>query len=121
MPAVAKSVERLRTLAQDALTQPTSPEAASAEDGASIAAAIHAAAAGLNNVAAAIGQATAQREPVDQFFGHMTDVLGKISTFLKKRGPWLLGLTPGVLVAIGAITPNAAKAVAAVLKALGAP
>jgi hypothetical protein len=39
--------------------------------------------------------------------------------WVKKWGPWILGSAPGVLLAIGAISPNAAEALAAFLA--GAP
>lgn len=45
-------------------------------------------------------------------FGQRLDAL---CLFFRKRGPWILASAPGVLVAIGAISPNAAKWLATVL------
>lgn len=42
-----------------------------------------------------------------------------LCAWIKKYGPWILGAAPGVLVAIGAISPNAATALKAALAALG--
>lgn len=38
----------------------------------------------------------------------------------KKYGPWLLGASPGVLVAVGAISPSAAAALKAFFSTFGA-
>lgn len=73
----------------------------------------------LSQVAAEIRAATAQREPVDKFFDGATMRLDKLCQFLGKKGPWLLGSVPVVLVSINAISPQAGKALAAFLKAAG--
>lgn len=46
--------------------------------------------------------------------------LDLLCQWLRKKGPWLLASIPGVLVAIQAISPQAAKALATVLQSLGA-
>lgn len=71
---------------------------------------------GLQAVAAAIAANTAQRAPVDHFVAGLGDRLDALCSFLRRRGPWLLASVPGVLMAIGAVTPNAADALAAFLK-----
>lgn len=43
------------------------------------------------------------------------DRLDALCLFFRKRGPWILASAPGVLVAIGAISPNAAKWLATLL------
>lgn len=69
----------------------------------------------MNGIAEAITHATTQREPVDQFYAGAGDRLDKLCHFLTKRGPWILASIPGVLMAVGAITPNAAKAIATII------
>lgn len=48
-------------------------------------------------------------------FGERLDAL---CLFFRKRGPWILASAPGVLVAIGAVSPNAAKWLATFLAGL---
>lgn len=72
----------------------------------------------MHRVADAIVAATAQREPVDQFYEGATERLNLLCAWLKRRGPWLLASIPMVLVAVQAISPEAGKALAAVLQGI---
>lgn len=72
-------------------------------------------------LARSIDKATAQRRAADEFWAKASHSLDSTCRFLKKKGPWLLGITPVVLTSIGIITPNAAHLLATALKAAGAP
>lgn len=81
--------------------------------------AMRAVGAALERVADEIRAATAQREPVDRFYEGASSRLDKLCQFLGKKGPWLLGSAPLVLVSINAISPQAAKTLAVILQGLG--
>lgn len=74
----------------------------------------------MNRIAAALETATKQRAPVDEFYGAATESLHCVRTFLNRWGLPILASIPGVLVTVGAISPNAAKALAEILRAVGA-
>ena len=69
---------------------------------------------------AAIQRAVDILEPGMNTLHGFGERLDGLCAFMKKRGPWILGAIPGVLVAIQAISPQAAKGLQAALVALGA-
>jgi hypothetical protein len=74
----------------------------------------------IRELADAHRAATEQRAPVDHFVGGLSDRLDAFCQWFR-RWRWPIALSiPGVLTAIGAITPNAAASLAEILKALGA-
>lgn len=72
----------------------------------------------LASVAGEIRAATLQRRPVDDFYAGATQRLDLVCRWLRVRGPWLLAMTPVVLVAVQAISPEAGKALSALLTGL---
>lgn len=82
------------------------------------AAAMNEVAAALLAVAGEIRNATAQRQAVDEFYAGATLRLDLLCRWLRVKGPWLLASTPVVLVAVQAISPEAGKALAALLQGL---
>ncbi|MFN3522288.1 MAG: hypothetical protein ACK4YQ_08555 [Phenylobacterium sp.] len=76
-------------------------------------------AASIEAVGAAIEAATDQRKPVDEFYEGATRRLEMLCRWLRRKGPWILATIPGVLVAIQAISPQAAKGLAVLLQGLG--
>lgn len=72
-------------------------------------------AAAAQAIAAAIQAATAQREPMDGFFAGLSDRLELLCRWLRRKGPWLLASIPPALVAIQAVSPQAAKALGLLL------
>lgn len=75
-------------------------------------------AAAMREIAEAIRAATDQRQPMDVFFEGATNRLELLCRWLRRKGPWLLASIPPALVAIQAISPQAAKALAALLQGL---
>lgn len=71
-------------------------------------------------IAAAIHDASATFAPLAEAASAVIHRLDMLCDFLRKKGPWILGSIPTVLVAIQAISPQAAKALAAMLHAAGA-
>lgn len=74
----------------------------------------------MEEVAAAINRAVDTFEPAMATVHSFGLRLDALCMFLRKKGPWILGSIPGVLVAIQAITPQAAKLLSAWLTGLGA-
>jgi hypothetical protein len=71
-------------------------------------------------IAGAINNAVARFAPLAHAANDGMRRLDLLCKWLGKKGPWLLASIPGVLVAIQAITPQAAKALATFLQSLGA-
>lgn len=71
-------------------------------------------------IAAAIKDATLTFKPVADAAASGIHRLDLMCDFLRSKGPWILGSIPTVLVAINALSPQAAKALSAVLHAAGA-
>jgi hypothetical protein len=70
----------------------------------------------LEAVANEVRTATVQRKPVDEFFAGASMRLDRLCHWMKVRGPWLLASMPIVLVAVQAISPEAGRALAAILR-----
>lgn len=68
---------------------------------------------------AAFTDAAEKLEPALETIAGFGGRLDALCRWLKKYGPWLLASAPGVLVAIGAISPNAAAALKIFLAGFG--
>lgn len=66
-------------------------------------------------LARSIDRATKRVGPAADFVHGLGARLDALCDFLRKKGPWILASVPTVLMALGAITPNAAKILAEVL------
>lgn len=58
-------------------------------------------------------------KPAAEVVHDLADRLDKLCRFMKTRGPWLLASIPFVLSAVGAITPEVAGGLKAVIAAMG--
>lgn len=58
-------------------------------------------------------------KPAAEVVHDLADRLDKLCRFLKTRGPWLLASIPFVLSAVGAVTPEVAAGLKAVIAAMG--
>lgn len=76
-------------------------------------------AAELKAVNITLGNAVETLKPAIETVHGFGDRLDALCQFLKKKGPWLLGSAPGVLLAVQAISPSAAKALQAALHVAG--
>jgi hypothetical protein len=74
------------------------------------AAAMEEIAAALNRTATAIETGVAEIKPAAHFFVEAGGRLDALCRFLTRKGPWILASIPPVLVAVGAVSPNAAAA-----------
>lgn len=73
----------------------------------------------MNAIATAIRANTKQRKPADEFFAGASHRLDAVCGFLRKYGKPILVSIPGVLMAVGAITPKLGAALGRALDALG--
>lgn len=73
----------------------------------------------LAESASRIADALEELRPTAEVVRGFGERLDKLCEFLRRRGPWLLAAVPLVLTAINALSPEAARALGAVISALG--
>jgi hypothetical protein len=76
-------------------------------------------AAAMADIASAIREHTEQRKPMDEFYAGAGERLDLLCAWLRKWTPRVMFATPLVLMAIGAVTPEAAERLSKALAALG--
>lgn len=101
--------------------RPPALDAQPAADAVSSAEAHMAVAASISDLAKAVREHTEQRKPADEFFVEVVKWQASLCDFLRKKAPWLIMRFLLLLVALGAITPNAADLLKTILAAFGVP
>ena len=81
--------------------------------------ATHRVADAIESLAGAVREGTIAFQPAADTVAGAGQRLDALCSFLAKKGPWLLASVPAVLLAIGAISPNAAAGLKAGIAALG--